>query len=65
MSYSGDESFQAITCTGTYNSKQTKENAPKNTKQKNPQNEKAVIARKSTGQKPLMVQNQKQTNFWF
>jgi len=28
----GDKSFQAITCTGTDNSKQTGENTPKNTK---------------------------------
>jgi len=28
----GDQSFQAITCTGTENTKQTGENTPKNTK---------------------------------
>jgi len=33
-----DESFQTITCTGTDNSKQTRENSPKNTnKQMSPQ----------------------------
>jgi len=31
ISHFGDESFQAITCTGTDNSKQSK-NTPKNTK---------------------------------
>ena len=30
----GDESFHAITCTGTDNSKQTRENTPKNVQNK-------------------------------
>jgi len=44
----GDESFRAITCTGTQNSKQTSENTPKH--KKNKINKLAV--RKKNTQKP-------------
>jgi len=42
----GDESFQAVSCTGTDNSKQTRENKPKKDK-KNHKKNKRILGKKN------------------
>jgi len=46
INHFGDESFQAITCTGTENSNQTTENIPKT--QKNRKTNKLALGKKKT-----------------